>query len=62
MKTEYHKGVAIRVVKNVLMGPKPKAWVEGKWTLNKKNYMVKGDTKDYVITLAKKKIDMILGK
>lgn len=57
--TERHKGVAIRVVKKILG---EKTYVAANWIMQGKSYEVKGDTKDYVVGVAKQKIDKILGR
>jgi len=58
--TETHKGVAIQVVKKILGSGETK--VLGRFALQNKRYEIKGDTKDYVIGIAKQKINAILGK
>lgn len=55
--TERHKGVAIKVCKKILAG---RTYVAANWILKGKKYEVKGDTKDYVVHIAKQKIDQII--
>ena len=58
LATENYKGIAIRCVKNVLGSGKPV--VKASWFMKGKTWTVEGNTKDYVITEAKKRIDKIL--
>jgi len=56
-KTETYKGIAIRCVQKVIGG---KPWVVGSWAYKGKQYSLKGNTKDYVLTEAKKRINRII--
>jgi len=56
--TEYHKGVAIRVVEKILAGRK---WIVGSLVIKGRPYELKGYNKANVVTKAKQVIDKILG-
>lgn len=58
LTTENYKGIAIKCVKNILGSGK--SVVKATWYLKGRSYNVKGDTKDYVLREAKKRIDRIL--
>ncbi len=58
MMNEDYKGITIRVINNVL-GPGKD--VLGKFNISGKKYEVKGDTKEYVVAVAKDRIRRILG-
>jgi len=58
--TESYKGVSISAVKKILGSGETK--VIAKFGLKGERHEIKGDTKDYVIGIAKQKIDRILGR
>jgi len=58
MKNENYKGISIRIVQKILSGRK---YVAANWILKGKKYEVKGDTKEYVVAVAKDRIKRMLG-
>jgi len=58
LKTEYHKGVAIRVIKDVIGNGTPE--VVAKFQLKGKGHVYKGTTKDNAVVKAKQAIDRII--
>lgn len=60
LKTEKYRGIAIKVVRNILSNGKLQ--VSAKFIYKGKTYNVKGDTKDAVIARAERVIDNILRK
>lgn len=57
--TEYHKGVAIQVVKKILGDGQPK--VIARWAMQGRRYEIKGDTKNEVVAVAKERINRSIG-
>jgi len=58
MINENYKGITIKIINNVL-GPGKD--ILGRFAVKGKKYEVKGDTKEYVVAVAKDKIRKILG-
>jgi len=57
MNNENYKGISIKITQQILGGRK---FVAANWILKGKKYEVKGATKEYVIAIAKDRINRII--
>jgi len=57
MNNENYKGISIKIIQKILGGRK---YVAANWIMKGKNYEVKGSTKEYVLAVAKDRINRII--